>query len=200
MMERLLCLLGPCLAVITSLHVVMHHHVQKCPQSIEIDACFFNKMVDISILYVIWLSGQVLDKANNHKNTIVHYKNTIVHYKNTIVHYKNTIVHYKNTIVHYKNTIVHYKNTIVHYKNTIVHYKNTIVHYKNTIVHYKNTIVHYKNTIVHSRSVEMRKLCIDIKYYIVCMYSMPYYTYGSTANFLFLEHTVLIYIFKRTEL
>ena len=26
------------------------------------------------------------------------------------------------------------------------------------------------------------------------MYSMPYYTYGSTANFLFLEPTALIYI------
>ena len=26
------------------------------------------------------------------------------------------------------------------------------------------------------------------------MYSMPYYTYGSTANFLFLETTALIYI------
>ena len=30
------------------------------------------------------------------------------------------------------------------------------------------------------------------------MYSMPYYTYGSTANFLFLEPTMLIYI-KRTR-
>ena len=27
------------------------------------------------------------------------------------------------------------------------------------------------------------------------MYSMPYYTYGSTANFLFLGPTVLIYIY-----
>ena len=34
------------------------------------------------------------------------------------------------------------------------------------------------------------------KYYIVYMYSMPYYTYGSTANFLFLEPTALIYIAK----
>ena len=28
------------------------------------------------------------------------------------------------------------------------------------------------------------------------MYSMPYYTYGSTANFLVLEPTALIYISK----
>ena len=28
------------------------------------------------------------------------------------------------------------------------------------------------------------------------MYSMPYYTYGSTANFLFLGLTVLLYISK----
>ena len=28
------------------------------------------------------------------------------------------------------------------------------------------------------------------------MYSMPYYTYGSTANFLFLGPTALIYISK----
>ena len=34
------------------------------------------------------------------------------------------------------------------------------------------------------------------KYYIVYMYSMPDYTYGSTANFLFLEPTALIYISK----
>ena len=27
------------------------------------------------------------------------------------------------------------------------------------------------------------------------MYSMPYYTYGSTANFLFLGPTALIYIY-----
>ena len=33
------------------------------------------------------------------------------------------------------------------------------------------------------------------KYYIVHMYSMPYYTYGSTANFLFLEPTALIYLY-----
>ena len=54
-------------------------------------------------------------------------------------------------------------------------------------------------TIVYSRSVDPRKLCIGVKYYIVHMYSMPYYTYGITANFLFLEPTVLIYIYiKRT--
>ena len=28
------------------------------------------------------------------------------------------------------------------------------------------------------------------------MYSMPYYTYGSTANFLFLGPTALVYISK----
>ena len=49
-------------------------------------------------------------------------------------------------------------------------------------------------TIVHSRSVDPRKLCIGVKYYIVHMYNMPYYTYGSTANFLFLGPTALIYI------
>ena len=27
------------------------------------------------------------------------------------------------------------------------------------------------------------ELCIGVKYYIVHMYSMPYYTYGRTANF-----------------
>ena len=39
-----------------------------------------------------------------------------------------------------------------------------------------------------------RKLCVGVKYYIVHMYSMPYYTYGSTANFV-LEPTVLIIIY-----
>ena len=53
--------------------------------------------------------------------------------------------------------------------------------------------------IVHSRSVDPRKLCVGVKYYIVHMYSMPYYTYGSTANFLVLEPTALIYI-KRMAL
>ena len=51
-------------------------------------------------------------------------------------------------------------------------------------------------TILDSRSVDPRKLCVDVKYYIVHMYSMPYYTYGSTANLLFLGPTVLIYISK----
>ena len=32
--------------------------------------------------------------------------------------------------------------------------------------------------------------------YIVHMYSMPYYTYGSTASLLILEPTALIYISK----
>ena len=52
--------------------------------------------------------------------------------------------------------------------------------------------------IVHSRSVDPRKLCVGVKYYIhvVHMYSMPYYTYGSTANILFLEPTALMYISK----
>ena len=45
-------------------------------------------------------------------------------------------------------------------------------------------------TKVYSRSVDSRKshihVHVGIKYYIVHMYSMPYYTYGSTANFSFL--------------
>ena len=49
-------------------------------------------------------------------------------------------------------------------------------------------------TILYSRSVDPRKLHADVKYYIVHMYSMPYYSYGSTANNLFLEPTALIYI------
>ena len=49
-------------------------------------------------------------------------------------------------------------------------------------------------TILYSRSVDPRKLRVGIKYYIVHMYIMPYYTYGSTANFLFLESTALIYM------
>ena len=55
------------------------------------------------------------------------------------------------------------------------------------------------NTIVSSCSVDPRKwkLCVGVKYYIVHMYSMPYYTYGSTANFLFLEPTVLTYIYQK---
>ena len=55
--------------------------------------------------------------------------------------------------------------------------------------------------IVYSRSVDPQKLHVGVKYYIVHMYSMPYYTYGSTANFLFLEPTSLIYNYiKRTAL
>ena len=50
-------------------------------------------------------------------------------------------------------------------------------------------------TIVYSHSVDPQKLGVGVKYYIVHMYSMPYYTYGSTANFLFLGPTVLIYIY-----
>ena len=51
--------------------------------------------------------------------------------------------------------------------------------------------------VLYSRSVDPRKLCVGVKYYIVHMYSMPYYTYGSTANFLFLEPTTLIYIYQK---
>ena len=49
------------------------------------------------------------------------------------------------------------------------------------------------STILYSRLVDPRKLCVGVKYYIVHMYSMPYYTYGSTANVLFLGPTALIY-------
>ena len=52
------------------------------------------------------------------------------------------------------------------------------------------------NAILYSHSVDPRKLCVGVKYYIVHMYSMPYYTYGSTANVLVLGPTVLIYISK----
>ena len=52
--------------------------------------------------------------------------------------------------------------------------------------------------IVHSRSVDSRKLCVGAKYYIVLhMYSMPYYTYGSTANRLFVGPRVLICIYQK---
>ena len=54
-------------------------------------------------------------------------------------------------------------------------------------------------TILYSHSVDPRKLCVGVKYYTVHMYSMPYYTYGSAANFLVLGSSVLIYI-KRTAL
>ena len=50
--------------------------------------------------------------------------------------------------------------------------------------------------ILYSRSVDPWKLRVGIKYYIVHMYSMPYYAYGGTVNFLFLEPTVLIHISK----
>ena len=58
---------------------------------------------------------------------------------------------------------------------------------------------HIKVTIVYSCSVDPRKLCVGVKYYIVHMYSMPYYTYGSTANFLFLGPTANIYIYISKE-
>ena len=51
-------------------------------------------------------------------------------------------------------------------------------------------------TILHSRSVDPQKLHVGVKYYIVHMYSMPYYTYGSTANILSLRRIVLMYISK----
>ena len=52
--------------------------------------------------------------------------------------------------------------------------------------------------ILYSHSVDPLKLRVGIKYYIVhtCTYSMPYYTYGSTANLLFLGPTELVYISK----
>ena len=50
-----------------------------------------------------------------------------------------------------------------------------------------------------SHSVDPQKLRVGVKYYMVHMYSMPYYTYGSAANNLFLGSTALIYI-KRTAL
>ena len=65
---------------------------------------------------------------------------------------------------------------------------------------YIPTEMWYSKPIVHSRSVDPRKLCIGVKYYILHMYSMPYYTYGSTANFLVLEPTALIYYIKRMTL
>ena len=58
-----------------------------------------------------------------------------------------------------------------------------------------NIALKHTKTIVHLRSVDPRKLCVGVKYYIVHMHSMPYYTYGSTANFLFLGPTVLVYIY-----
>ena len=38
-------------------------------------------------------------------------------------------------------------------------------------------------SILYSRSVDPWKLRVGVKYYIVHMYSMPYYIYVSTANF-----------------
>ena len=54
-------------------------------------------------------------------------------------------------------------------------------------------------TIVYSCSVDPRKLCVRVKYYIVHMYIMPYYTYGSTANFIYLCPTALIYIYQKNS-
>ena len=51
--------------------------------------------------------------------------------------------------------------------------------------------------ILYSRSVDPWKLCVGVKYYIAHMYSMPYYTYGSTANFLFLGPTAFRYIYQK---
>ena len=53
-----------------------------------------------------------------------------------------------------------------------------------------------KLLIVHSLSVDPWKLCVGVKYYIVHMYSMPYYTYGGTANFFFRAYSTYIYISK----
>ena len=50
---------------------------------------------------------------------------------------------------------------------------------------------------VYLHSVDPRKLRVGVKYYIVHMYSTPYYTHGSTANFLFLEPTALIFIYQK---
>ena len=47
---------------------------------------------------------------------------------------------------------------------------------------YKSIVV--EESILYSCSVDPWKLCVGIKYYIVHMYSMSYYTYGSTANIL----------------
>ena len=62
----------------------------------------------------------------------------------------------------------------------------------------KTTSYTQESLIVHLCSVAPQKLCVitRVKYYIVRMCSMPYYTYGSTAYFLVLEPTVLIYISK----
>ena len=57
----------------------------------------------------------------------------------------------------------------------------------------------HNKIILHSRSVDPGKLCVGVKYYIVHMYSMPYYTYGSTANFVFLETIALVYIYQKNS-
>ena len=62
------------------------------------------------------------------------------------------------------------------------------------MVHFRSEQCNHYYTLLHS--VDPRKLCVGMEYYIVGMYSMPYYTYGSTANFLFLGATALIYISK----
>ena len=51
-------------------------------------------------------------------------------------------------------------------------------------------------TIVNLHSVDPRKLRVGVKYYIVHMYSMPYYTYGSTAK-LFILRAYSAYIYQR---
>ena len=57
----------------------------------------------------------------------------------------------------------------------------------------------FHDPILYLGSIDPRKLRIGIKYYIVHMYSMPYYTYGSTANFLFLGPKALIYTYIKRK-
>ena len=50
---------------------------------------------------------------------------------------------------------------------------------------------------LHSKNTLFQPFWPVHAYACICdvhMYSMPYYTYGSTANFLFLGPTVLLYI------
>ena len=49
---------------------------------------------------------------------------------------------------------------------------------------------------VHSHSVDPRKLCVGVKYYIVHSVQYAILHFGSTANLLFLGPTALIYISK----
>ena len=65
----------------------------------------------------------------------------------------------------------------------------------------KCVLISCLNTIVHSCSVDPREVVRrrKILHSTYCMYSMPYYTYGSTANFLFLEPTVLILMYISKE-